>query len=361
MIFITIGTKAQLIKMAPLIRELRHQSLPYRFILTGQHQETMTELYEAFELNPPDDFFIKPKEANSYSKLLYWLVKSSLSGFNKLSKSTPHDMVLVHGDTLSTLQCALIGKIKRLKVVHIEAGLRSFDNFNPFPEEIIRRWVTALADLYVTQDDTARQNLARYPDTVVLNTRANTMMDALRFAQKKLNAIPHSDSPTIKYGLASLHRNENLSNTERFNCLMNTVLEANQKLPIKFILHPVTRQKIDQSQWRSRLTDAGVELVERMDYLKFTDLMLKAEFLITDGGSNQEEASYIGIPCLVMRDASERTEGLGAQGNAVLSHYEPQKITTFIKNYSQYRTPPQHNNTDVSAQIVAFLRQHGAQ
>lgn len=356
MIFVTIGTKAQLIKMAPLIRELQHQSLPYRFILTGQHQETMAELYAAFELNPPDDYFIQPKEANSYSKLLSWLIKASLSGFMKLKKTGPDDCVLVHGDTLSTLQCALIGKLKGIKVVHIEAGLRSFDHFNPFPEEIIRRLVTALADFYVVQDATARENLKRYADDVVLNTHANTMIDALRFARKKLDEANIDAETRPRYGLASLHRNENLTQSERFECLMNTVLEAQQILPIKFILHPVTRQKIYQSGWHQTLTKAGVELVERMDYLKFTDLMLNAELLITDGGSNQEEASYIGIPCLIMRDASERKEGLGQGGNAVLSHYDAQKITDFLRNYPQYRTPPHYSDIDVSAKIVAFLR-----
>lgn len=354
MIFVPIGTKAQLIKMAPVIQELRHQQLPFKFILTGQHKETIDELYQAFQLPQPDDHFIEPNEADSYKKLATWLIKSSWNALFKLKKQSDQDCILVHGDTLSTLQCALLGRIKNIPVIHIEAGLRSFNIFNPFPEEIIRRLVTALSSYFIVQDDAAEKNLSHKQAGKILNTQSNTMLDALAFANHRITEGYISETPNEKFAIASLHRNENLNNHERFQILMTTVLKAQQKTQVLFILHPVTKAKLQNTNWLKKLEDAGVQLLNRMDYLAFTKLMLNAEFLITDGGSNQEEASYIGIPCMIMRDFSERQEGLG--GNALLSLFDPKKIDYFLNNYQEFRKPAVRFESESSKKIITFIK-----
>jgi UDP-N-acetylglucosamine 2-epimerase (non-hydrolysing) len=350
MIYVPIGTKAQLIKMAPILRELDQQNADYQFILTGQHQETMTELYQAFSLREPDGYFMKPVEANSVSRLLSWLIKSSWNALFVLTKNKEKNIVLVHGDTLSTLQSALIGKIKGMTIIHVEAGLRSNSLLNPFPEEITRRIVSQLADYFIVQDSDAEKNLSHKSKNRILNTHANTMMDALNYAREKIN----SKSPEQPYAIASLHRSENLSNEERFNCLMQTVIEASEKLTVKFILHPVTKKKLEHSKWRQKLLDAGVLLLDRMDYIQFTELMLNAEFLITDGGSNQEEASYIGLPCLIMREYTERSEGLNQ--NAVLAKFNPKLIKSFLESPNRFRKEPRYKTENVSQQIVGFIQ-----
>lgn len=352
MFHIPIGTKAQLIKMAPLLREVERRELDYRFVLTGQHRETMSDLIDVFSLRQPDDYFITPDEADSYSKVATWLIKAFFGGLRTIRKETDQDIVLVHGDTLSTLLSAFIAKCKRIKVVHIEAGLRSNNLLNPFPEELTRRLVTYFSDYFIVQDDNAANNLAnkvrRYPDRV-LNTNANTMLDALNFARRNMGDLKSVEP----YAIASLHRNENMSSKSNFKLLMESVLQANKYAPIKFILHPVTKKKLQDSHWNKTLTDSGVELVDRMDYVQFTRLMLGADFLITDGGSNQEEASYIGLPTLIMRRSTERVEGIDS--NALLSDLDPEKIHNFLENYNDFRQDIDVPASTVSTQIIDYL------
>ena len=350
MIYIPIGTKAQLIKMAPIIREAENQQLDFKFILTGQHAETMDELMQVFQLRKPDDFFIQPEEADSYGKLLKWLMKAFFSAFAVLKRDN-NDLVLVHGDTLSTLLCAIVGRLKGMTVVHIEAGLRSDKLLNPFPEEITRRLVTLLSGYFVVQDDQARNNLKRIPDDKILNSHGNTMLDALVYAKNNIDL----SEKTERFAIASLHRNENINVQKNFDFLMRSVIQASGKAHIKFILHPVTKRKLDDSEWKEQLLANDIELLERMDYVAFTKLMLQAEFLITDGGSNQEEASYMGLPCLIMRKSTERVEGLDE--NAILSLLREDTVADFLDNYADFRRPMlTQDKTTVSTSIVDFIR-----
>lgn len=325
-IVVLVGTKAQLVKMAPVIQELKRQGLDYRFVLTGQHAETMYDLIDSFQLGLPDDYIIKPKETDTKVKVGSWFFRALLAAGKKdyFNKSS---IILVHGDTLSTLLGAIIGRIKGSKVAHVEAGLRSYNLFHPFPEEITRLLVSRLAHYFFCPDDWSAGNLKKKKH--VHNTRFNTILDAYRFA---LRSHEQDDNEQQVYAVASIHRFENINNDDRFNFIMEQIAQVSQRIHIKFVLHPVTKKKINNSAWGAKLEQLpGITLTRRMTYIDFIHLLMNAKFLISDGGSNQEEAAIMGIPCLLMREATERQDGL--EDNIVLSRYQPDVIDKFIDEH----------------------------
>jgi UDP-N-acetylglucosamine 2-epimerase (non-hydrolysing) len=332
MILILIGTKAQLIKMAPVILEMDRQSVPYLFVLTGQHKETMADLIHNFGLRDPDHCLVGVREASTSLRLAGWLTE--IVGRHVLTlKKEPWirktKICLVHGDTLSTLIGALIAKRFNVKVAHVEAGLRSNNYLHPFPEEFIRVIISRLADIFYCPGDWAAENLRYHKNKNrhIINTKENTLLDAVRYAVK--NKIEPASSE--KYGVVSIHRFENLYNGERFDFILNQVEKISKLCSLYFVLHPATKEKLlSRGRYRRLLTNPGIKLCNRMDFLSFIRLTGNSAFLITDGGSNQEESSYLGLPCLLMRKATERKEGLNR--NVILSNYNSSIIDDFIEN-----------------------------
>lgn len=330
MIHIPIGTKAQLIKMAPVMRALDSKKLEYQFILTGQHSETMDDLIKDFSLREPDGYFLEPVEADSRIKLLVWLVKGFVGGYRAINKTSDNDVMLVHGDTLSTLLSAFLGRLKGIKVVHIEAGLRSFDILHPFPEEIVRMLTTKLSSYFICQDLAAVNNLinVHIDPSRLLNTNANTLLDSLRLISG--NPVSH-DTPSGPYCVVTLHRSENISSNERFDFLMQLVENLSQKIDVFFVMHPVTKKKMSKTVWGDRFENSkNISLQSRMPYSEFIQLLKSSRFIVSDGGSNQEESYYLGIPCILMRKATERHEGIG--GNVVLSNYSIEVFDDFVSD-----------------------------
>lgn len=163
---------------------------------------------------------------------------------------------------------------------------------------------------------------------MVINTQANTILDSLRFACQEL---PVSDQGN-KYAVVSIHRYENLSDRERFEGIMDCLVMVAKQIPLKFILHPVTEIKLRKTDWYEKLeVITGITLENRMDYITFSRLLMGSRFLISDGGSNQEEASYMGLPCILMREKTERQEGLS--DNVVLSNYDQNVVNTFVQRH----------------------------
>ncbi|TNG01957.1 MAG: hypothetical protein EP297_01755 [Gammaproteobacteria bacterium] len=355
MIYVLIGTKAQLIKMAPVMRALDDAALAYEFVLTGQHAETMEDLISDFNLRDPDWYFVKPSEADTVHRLLTWIIKAFTGGFRGFSQCKPGDLILVHGDTVSTLIGAILGKLKRIKVVHVEAGLRSFNYLHPFPEEIVRVLTTRLSDYFICQDSRAVQNLMkiRIPSSSILNTGANTLLDSLRIVSE--SSTDKVDKERDPYCIVTLHRSENITNQERFDFLMSTVNDVSERIKVLFVMHPVTRKKLQTSRWLSEFEKSEhIELLARMPYTQFVKLMKGALFMISDGGSNQEESSYLGLPCLLMRKATERHEGIG--GNVVLSNYDIDVINSFIDDTIQgRRMDSKIKDVNPSKQIAEFM------
>ncbi|MCB1735436.1 MAG: UDP-N-acetylglucosamine 2-epimerase [Gammaproteobacteria bacterium] len=358
MILVPVGTKAQLIKMAPVLRALDQDGLDYDFVLTGQHRETMTDLIAAFGLRNPQHNLVGPEEANTPRKLLAWLFAVLKCGLRKdsLFANPAYRVCLVHGDTLSTLVCAFLARRHGIPVAHIEAGLRSYNWFHPFPEELTRIAVSKLAEIFYCAGTWACNNVdaLRRTRREVVDIRDNTLLDAVRYATE-LQTPAAADAPI--YAIASIHRFENLRTRERLDFIMEQIVIAADYCPIRFVLHPVTRVKLEQTGWMQRLMDTPrVELIPRMDYVRFLGLLSNARFIITDGGSNQEESAYLDLPCLIMRKRTERQEGLNA--NAVLSDYDATRIRAFLENHSgpRPRTPDLNAAGSPSRRIAQHLK-----
>jgi len=324
---VLIGTKAQFIKTAPILCEMDRQHVPYRLIYTGQHSETFDLLEAAFGTRPADDELVPNTEASTHASFLAWTVKFWKQVFRRLPQWRGSPGGLVHGDTASTLFTAIALRMAGVPVVHVEAGLRSQKLMEPFPEEIIRRCVSRLARLHLAPDASSTANLAKAPG-IVVNTRGNTLRDALTLALKNWPDLPESGG-LGGYAVVSMHRSENLGRKADFDLLMGEVLNTAAVLPTRFVLHPATRERIRETGWLAKLqAQPGLRLLDRMDYPDFVRLLIGSCCLLTDGGSNQEEAAMLGLPTLLLRRATERLDGLGE--SIELSHLKPELIQAFV-------------------------------
>ena len=332
---VIIGTKAQLVKMAPVMLELDRQKVSYKFVLTGQHKETMSDLISSFSLQQPDLILFDVHESDTPTKLLSWLMSCTSNAWRLRASLKKSKGFIVHGDTLSTLWGALFARALKVKVIHIEAGLRSYNYFNPFPEEIIRVIVTRLAHVLFAGGLWAKGNIKENSRQLIVNTKFNTIMDSLRFAIKQNNNEELIAEKASGFIVVSVHRAENILSGKQFDVIMRYIISATKKTNVKLVLHPITRKKIKDSGWQKELVAHGVELIPRMTYVKFMQLLSDSNGLLTDGGSNQEEAALIGLPCLLLRKHTERTEGLDS--NVILSKLDNNIIEHFLNDVTEVK------------------------
>jgi len=330
-VLVLIGTKAQLIKMAPVLRAMDAGGMSYRLVYTGQHSETFRELEQLFGLRGAEEVLVVDHEAATHASFASWTWRFWREAILRLRTGAWRDCAvgLVHGDTASTLFAAIAMRLAGIPVAHVEAGLRSPRLLDPFPEEIVRRLVSRLSRVHYAPDAQAAGRLAGVKGQVV-ETGGNTLRDALLFALERMHApAPGSGG----YAVVSLHRNENLSSRTRFDALMEMVRGTARHCEVRFVLHPATRARLRATGWDGRLrADPRIRLVDRMDYLQFVEYLIGACFLMTDGGSNQEEAAMLGLPTLLLRRETERADGLDA--NVVLSRLDPAVIRGFVERHA---------------------------
>ena len=337
MITCLIGTRAQLIKMAPILRELEARHFPYRLVLTGQHNETMDELLAQFEVSAKPIRLREGVDITGIGQMAIWFARTLRTLISRRAElvSTGQNVFVVHGDTFSTLLGALAGRLFGVKVAHVESGLRSFNIFHPFPEELTRLAVFRLSNIAYCPNSWAEENLQKYR-LEKINCTQNTLLDAVRFA---LAQPPHAQSicKHEHYGVVSIHIFENIFNQKQFSRILDLLEIMALHRPLVFVLHPATRKKLEQFSLIDRIVK-NPRFVQRnrMGYIPFLQLLTKSDFVVTDGGSNQEELSYLGIPTLLMRRATERTEGL--ESNVVISNFEEKKVRGFLNNLR--RAPP---------------------
>ena len=354
MIHIILGTKAQLIKVAPVMVELQKRKIDYNFIFTGQHKETIKELIEIFKLKKPDYVLYQGKDITKISQMIIWTIQCLIHTFRNKKKifKDQKGVVLVHGDAFSVLLGAIMGKIAGLKVGYIEAGLRSFNFFHPFPEEITRRITSRLVDYHFSPGEFAFNNSKKYKGEKI-NTEVNTLYDSLKLVIENKDNI-QVDIPQEKYCLVSIHRFENIFKKSQLLFILKILEEISKQVKVLFILHKPTKERLKEYDFYQELEkNPNIELRPRYDYFRFIKLLLNAEFVITDGGSNQEESYYLGKPCLVMRKTTERKEGLGK--NVVISKYNKKIIKDFVNNYQKYKLNPLNFNINPSKIIVDYL------
>lgn len=246
-----------------------------------------------------------------------------------------------------------MARVAGLSVGHVESGLRSFRLFHPFPEEIIRLATFRLSDILFCPSPWAIGNVAGQRAEKV-DTGGNTLADALRLALS-VTGVVDSNIPAEPFALVTLHRFENIYSRPVLERVVGIVEGIAQSRRILFILHPPTEMKLREFGLYERLAGLpSIELRQRYDYFRFIRLLAAADFVVSDGGSNQEECFYMGKPILLLRRATERQEGLGE--NCVLSRFDPAVIECFLTDWGKHRRPPRFPERRASDIIVRHCR-----
>ncbi len=344
-LWFVLGTAAELIKVYPLIVEAQKRKLEWYVLTTGQSGLNFWKQYDDFSLSRAQatELFSAQEDLKSSKKAAQWffqvLPKSKASILRKIQESfktlpSKNDFWIVHGDTFSTLIGTVYGRRLGVPVVHVEAGMRSGHLLSPFPEELNRRFVSKLARYHMAPDENAAQNL--YKEGIRKNvtvTNGNTVLDSLHTAIEHLKP---SQLPSGEYVVTNFHRFENLGSSDRWNAMINVALAAAKKFPVYFVLQPNARHKIDNDlESKTRLEKAGVHIVDRMPFSRFMHLLHNSQYMISDGGSNQQECYYLGKPCLIMRDRTESIEGINS--TCVISKFDQSIINEFMENPFKYQ------------------------
>jgi UDP-N-acetylglucosamine 2-epimerase (non-hydrolysing) len=340
-LWFVVGTAAELIKLYPIMNEAQQRGVHWRILLTGQSGKNFFNQANDFEISNSNIIELIKNKSDLKNSLMAmeWFLRALFVRVSTLSKRIEqagkhklekNDYLIVHGDTLSTVIGSIYGVRLKLPIVHIEAGMRSHKWRSPFPEEISRRFVSRLATIHMAPDENAAQNLKR--EGILRNvfvTGGNTIVDSLKLA---LNDLPYQNSP---YVIANIHRFENLHSQKNWHQIINLLIQVAANYKVILVLMPNTENllKNDTDSFQ-RLVQAGVVLQKRIPFRQFATLVQGATFVLSDGGSNQQECHYIGKPCLILRDITESLEGLG--GSCVLSKFDPEIITNFITDPSLF-------------------------
>lgn len=339
--YIFIGTTAEMIKMTPVIKELRKEKVKFKLITSGQGKILFNEFYNYLGPIKADISFRYKGDKSSIINFVLWAIRTFFTSlvyfkneFKSLNRSETY--FIVHGDTVSSLLGTLIAHLYKLKLVHIESGLRSFNFFEPFPEEISRHMISSVADVHFCPNLWCINNLKNI-NGIKINTFQNTLIDIFRSTMKRKSKKPFLHKIPKKYFVLVIHRQEHvIFGKNQTREIFRYILENKKGLACVLIMHKLTSEFLESiGSDAESLTRRNVILLPRLPYVEFMKLIRGAEYFITDGGSNQEEAYYLGIPCLLLRKHTERIEGL--RENIVLSNIDKKVIKKFMGNYSKYR------------------------
>ncbi len=305
MISIVIGTRAELIKMFPIMKELGSEN--YRFIHTGQHN--LIDLCNSFKIKEPDVVLSKQPDKSSkfFSnklKAISWNLSMVFKIRSELKKIKDLKYVLYHGDTMTTASVAIASSrlfnfFKKYKNVHVEAGLRSGSIFEPFPEEISRKIADKFSDINLSPSNLAATNIKR---SIMVG---NTVVDSVDFSLK-LKKVKISGK---EYAVCTVHRHENISSEKRMKSIVDILNAVN--VPLLFFLHDNTKKQLEKFELFSSLEEnKNIKILKNTPYFEFIHYLKNCKYLLTDGGSIQEESLIFKKPCLLLRDRTERPEGL---------------------------------------------------
>ncbi len=307
-----IGTRPEAIKMAPVVRELNQHPRTIRSLVcvTGQHRQMLDQVLSLFGIRPDFDLNLMMPDQG-----LAQITASSISALDRVVAKCKPDWVLAQGDTSTVLAAALVSFYRRVRFGHVEAGLRTGDLTRPFPEEMNRCLADALATIYFAPTERARQALlAEGVNTSAIHVTGNTVIDALlQISRRSFNwrksPVPNLDRKRLV--LITAHRRESFGKPFRELCYaIRDLAERFSTANVQFV-YPVHLNPNVQEPVMNLLSGLeNVTLVEPVDYLCMAHLMKRAELILTDSGGIQEEAPTFGVPVLVMRDTTERPEGV---------------------------------------------------
>ncbi|WP_139068416.1 non-hydrolyzing UDP-N-acetylglucosamine 2-epimerase [Clostridium beijerinckii] len=306
------GTRPEAIKMAPLVKELeRREEIESKVCVTAQHREMLDQVLELFDIKPDFDLNImKTKQT------LTGITSRVLEGLEEVFKEEKPDMILVHGDTTTTFAGSLAAFYQQIKVGHVEAGLRTFNKYFPFPEEMNRKLTGSLADLHFAPTKGSKENLLRegisasdiyITGNTVIDAMKHTVEDDYIFENEELNNIDFSK----KVIMITAHRRENWGEGIQNICIaLNKIVEQNEDVELVYLVHlnPVVKDVVyERLGGKER-----IHLLSPLDTKETHNLMNKSFMVMTDSGGLQEEAPHLAKPVLVLRDVTERPEAVEA-------------------------------------------------
>ena len=349
-----IGTSAELIKLIPVIQAFNRNNINYKIISSGQTDLKEHELAPILEVTIDHVVIKRFQNQTSLFNFGLWSLKcfiSTVKEFINLTGTT-RTAIIVHGDTVTSLIGSLAGKLVGAKILHVESGLRSFNMLQPFPEEICRYITSYLADIHFCPNSWAVDNLKHHAG-LKINTQQNTSLEMLT-QSLKLDKIPQEiKSLNKKYFLVILHRQENVMFKKKtsITIIKRIIAQASPELKCVFVMHKLTENFLnDAGLYNEILANKNIVSLSRKPYLEFIHIINNADFILTDGGSNQEETYYMGKPTLILRNVTERIEGLNE--NSILMKEDLQQLNTFISNYTEYRKEPIKQKTQSPSDII---------
>ncbi len=326
-----VGARPNFMKIGPIQREMSRRSGEFAPLLvhTGQHyDEKMSKLFfEDLQLPKPDVYLGvgSGSHAEQTAKIMI--------DFEKVCQEHRPDMVLVVGDVNSTVACSLVAAKLWIPVVHVEAGLRSFDR--KMPEEINRLVTDTLSDFLFVTEKSGLTNLRREGvDNGKVHFVGNVMIDSLIFFLEKAREstiLQQLELPPQGYALVTLHRPSNVDDSENFLKILTAFEQIQQEIPIIFPIHPRTRKNIAQFGLEDRVNALkNLKLLPPIGYLDFMNLTQNCRFVMTDSGGIQEETTYLGIPCMTLRENTERPVTIEVGTNELVGP-DPEKIVAYAR------------------------------
>jgi UDP-N-acetylglucosamine 2-epimerase (non-hydrolysing) len=328
-IALVFGTRPEAIKMAPVAYALKNVELfELQIVLTAQHRELLDQVMEIFKLKADYDLNIMQEK-----QTLTQITVRVLEGLERIWQKDTPDMVLVHGDTTTTFAASLAAFYKKIPIGHVEAGLRTYDKYQPYPEEMNRHLTGVLSDLHFTPTRRAKENLLKenVPSDNVFVT-GNTVIDALLFVYNTLDKFEINlpvEIPKGKYILVTSHRRENWGKPlENIALALKEILDEFEDL---YIVYPVHPNPIIRDTVNSILgNEKRAILISPVDYVTMVYLIANCKLVLTDSGGLQEEAPSLGKPVLVLRGVTERPEAVEA-GTVKIIGTDRQRIVEEVR------------------------------
>jgi UDP-N-acetylglucosamine 2-epimerase len=322
------GTRPEAIKMAPLIKELEtREEIESIVCVTAQHREMLDQVLNTFSIKPDYDLNIMKK-----GQTLSEITARVLRGIEEVLEKEKPNIVLVHGDTTTTFASALAAFYQQISIGHVEAGLRTYNKYSPFPEEMNRQMVDCLTDMYFAPTNLSKENLVKEgisPEKIYIT--GNTVIDAMsktvdsNYKNEILDWVGND-----RLILLTAHRRENLG--ENMYSIFNAVNKIVNEFDDVKVIYPMhLNSKVREIAQEVLGNNAKVKLIEPLEVFDFHNFQNKAYLILSDSGGVQEEAPSLGKPVIVLRDTTERPEGIEA-GTLVLAGTEEANIYKITKN-----------------------------
>lgn len=370
-VLLAFGTRPEAIKMAPLVRQLQvSETFECRVCVTGQHRQMLDSVLALFDIRAEYDLNVMKREQD-----LYDLSSSIMVGMRQVLDAFRPDVVLVHGDTTTTMATSLAAFYRQIPVGHVEAGLRTGNMLSPWPEEANRKLAGVLATLHFAPTSRAEANLLGegVPKERIAVT-GNTVIDALLMVRNSLErdaALRHATEASLprfardrRIVLVTGHRRESFG--EGFERMCKALAQVARRHPDIDVVYPVhLNPNVREPVQRLLSAIENVHLIEPLDYLPFVCLMERAYLIVTDSGGIQEEAPSLGKPVLVMRDTTERQEAIDSGTVRLVGTHEQliaESITELLDDANAYRAMSGRVNPygdgAASARIEAALKDY---